>query len=108
MRLPVVPCGNSNYRHTLQRAARRRLRSAAEAGPARPAPVIYLDLHQVAEIWRHGSVVRYWLLDLASNALESSRNAAFVATERRKHAIVEALFGGASDAPAARLGPSAP
>jgi 6-phosphogluconate dehydrogenase len=28
-----------------------------------------LDLHQVAEIWRYGSVVRSWLLDLAANAL---------------------------------------
>jgi 6-phosphogluconate dehydrogenase len=28
-----------------------------------------LDLHQVAEIWRYGSVVRSWLLDLTSNAL---------------------------------------
>jgi len=28
-----------------------------------------IDLHQVAEIWRHGSVVRSWLLDLASAAL---------------------------------------
>ena len=28
-----------------------------------------LDLQQVAEIWRYGSVVRSWLLDLASNAL---------------------------------------
>ncbi|MGH8875067.1 MAG: phosphogluconate dehydrogenase (NAD(+)-dependent, decarboxylating) [Acidimicrobiia bacterium] len=28
-----------------------------------------LDLHQVAEIWRHGSVVRSWLLDLAAEAL---------------------------------------
>jgi 6-phosphogluconate dehydrogenase len=28
-----------------------------------------LDLHQVAEIWRHGSVVRSWLLDLTSRAL---------------------------------------
>ena len=27
------------------------------------------DLHQIAEIWRHGSVVRSWLLDLTSNAL---------------------------------------
>jgi 6-phosphogluconate dehydrogenase len=29
-----------------------------------------LDLKQVAEIWRHGSVVRSWLLDLAARALE--------------------------------------
>jgi len=28
-----------------------------------------LDLHQVAEIWRYGSVVRSWLLDLAARAL---------------------------------------
>jgi 6-phosphogluconate dehydrogenase len=29
-----------------------------------------LDLHQVAQIWRSGSVVRSWLLDLAAAALE--------------------------------------
>ncbi len=29
-----------------------------------------LDLHQVAEIWRHGSVVRSWLLDLSAAALK--------------------------------------
>lgn len=29
-----------------------------------------LDLAQVSEIWRHGSVVRSWLLDLAANALK--------------------------------------
>jgi 6-phosphogluconate dehydrogenase len=28
-----------------------------------------LDLHQIAEIWRYGSVVRSWLLDLAADAL---------------------------------------
>ncbi len=28
-----------------------------------------LDLHQVAEIWRYGSVVRSWLLELTSDAL---------------------------------------
>jgi 6-phosphogluconate dehydrogenase len=28
-----------------------------------------LDLHQVAEIWRYGSVVRSWLLDLTARAL---------------------------------------
>jgi 6-phosphogluconate dehydrogenase len=28
-----------------------------------------LDLHQVAQIWRNGSVVRSWLLDLTANAL---------------------------------------
>ncbi|MHB8446553.1 MAG: phosphogluconate dehydrogenase (NAD(+)-dependent, decarboxylating) [Rudaea sp.] len=28
-----------------------------------------LDLHRIAEIWRYGSVVRSWLLDLTSDAL---------------------------------------
>ncbi len=38
-----------------------------------------LDLHQVAEIWRHGSVVRSWLLDLAARALEEDQTLAGVA-----------------------------
>jgi 6-phosphogluconate dehydrogenase len=35
----------------------------------RAKPDFELDLHQIAEIWRHGSVVRSWLLDLTANAL---------------------------------------
>lgn len=31
-----------------------------------------LDLHQIAEIWRHGSVVRSWLLDLTAAALQEN------------------------------------
>jgi 6-phosphogluconate dehydrogenase len=31
-----------------------------------------LDLHQVAELWRYGSVIRSWLLDLASEALKEN------------------------------------
>ena len=30
-----------------------------------------LDLHQVAQVWQHGSVVRSWLLDLAERALDA-------------------------------------
>jgi len=33
-----------------------------------------LDVHQVAEIWRYGSVVRSWLLDLAADALAKNPN----------------------------------
>ena len=33
-----------------------------------------LDLHQVSEIWKHGSVVRSWLLDLAALALEEDQS----------------------------------
>src|SRR5579871_6917338 len=31
-----------------------------------------LDLHAIAEIWRHGSVVRSWLLDLTADALDKN------------------------------------
>ena len=33
-----------------------------------------LDLHQVGEIWRYGSVVRSWLLDLTTEALSKNPN----------------------------------
>ncbi len=35
----------------------------------RAKEVFGLDLHQIAEVWRFGSVVRSWLLDLTANAL---------------------------------------
>ncbi len=38
-----------------------------------------LDLHQVAEIWRHGSVVRSWLLDLTANALAADQELSEIA-----------------------------
>ena len=38
-----------------------------------------LDLHQIAEIWRNGSVVRSWLLDLTSAALEKNPQLAGIA-----------------------------
>jgi 6-phosphogluconate dehydrogenase len=37
-----------------------------------------LDLHQVAEIWRWGSVVRSWLLDLTAAALKDTQELADV------------------------------
>ena len=33
-----------------------------------------LDLHQIAEVWRYGSVIRSWLLDLAANALADDQD----------------------------------
>jgi 6-phosphogluconate dehydrogenase len=38
-----------------------------------------LDLHQVAQIWRHGSVVRSWLLDLCARALADDQELADIA-----------------------------
>ena len=35
-------------------------------------PELAPDLHQIAEIWREGSVVRSWLLDLTANALRKN------------------------------------
>lgn len=37
-----------------------------------------LDLAQIAELWRHGSVVRSWLLDLAADALRDDPQLASV------------------------------
>lgn len=39
----------------------------------------HLDLHQVAEIWQLGSVVRSWLLDLAERALRENPTLAGIA-----------------------------
>ncbi|QIB52589.1 phosphogluconate dehydrogenase (NAD(+)-dependent, decarboxylating) [Pseudomonas sp. OIL-1] len=38
-----------------------------------------LDLHQIADLWRDGSVVRSWLLDLTASALEANPTLAGIA-----------------------------
>ena len=38
-----------------------------------------LDLHQIADIWRDGSVVRSWLLDLTADALKKNPSMAGIA-----------------------------
>jgi 6-phosphogluconate dehydrogenase len=38
-----------------------------------------LDLHQIAEIWRHGSVVRSWLLDLTADVFAKDQELANIA-----------------------------
>jgi 6-phosphogluconate dehydrogenase len=40
---------------------------------------LQLDLHQVAQVWQHGSVVRSWLLDLAERALNDDPELAAIA-----------------------------
>jgi 6-phosphogluconate dehydrogenase len=40
-----------------------------------------LDLSQIAEVWRHGSVVRSWLLDLAAHALSADPELAELSDE---------------------------
>jgi 6-phosphogluconate dehydrogenase len=46
------------------------MQSYAEGFELLQASEFDLDLHAVAEVWRHGSVVRSWLLDLLARALE--------------------------------------
>jgi len=60
-----------------------------------------LDTHQIAEIWRYGSVVRSWLLDLAAKALEGNPNldgiAAYVTDSGEgRWTVVEAIDLGCS------------
>jgi 6-phosphogluconate dehydrogenase len=33
----------------------------------------HLDLHQISEIWRYGSVIRSWLLDLVASTLDQNQ-----------------------------------
>ncbi len=42
------------------------------------AEELHLDLHQVAALWNHGSVVRSWLLELAERALSDDEQFASV------------------------------
>jgi 6-phosphogluconate dehydrogenase len=37
-----------------------------------------LDMAQIAEVWRHGSVIRSWLLDLTADALKQDPNLASI------------------------------
>jgi 6-phosphogluconate dehydrogenase len=46
------------------------MQAYAEGFDLMQASELDLDLAQVAELWRHGSVVRSWLLDLLTRALE--------------------------------------
>lgn len=38
-----------------------------------------LDLHQIAEVWRYGSVIRSWLLDLTARAIEDDQHLSEIA-----------------------------
>jgi 6-phosphogluconate dehydrogenase len=60
-----------------------------------------LDVHQISQIWQHGSVVRSWLLDLAERALRENPDlegiAAFVPDSGEgRWTVVEAIELGVS------------
>jgi 6-phosphogluconate dehydrogenase len=66
-----------------------------------------LDLAQIAEVWRHGSVVRSWLLDLAASALTSDPElksvAPYVEDSGEGRWTVEAAIDNSVPAPAITL-----
>jgi 6-phosphogluconate dehydrogenase len=66
-----------------------------------------LDLSQIAELWRHGSVVRSWLLDLAAHALENDPDlksvAGYVEDSGEGRWTVETALDAAVPAPAITL-----
>lgn len=67
----VGPCGAGHFTKMVHNGIEYGLMQAYGEGFAimQHKQEFALDLHQVAEIWRYGSVVRSWLLDLASAAL---------------------------------------
>ncbi|MEO8001253.1 MAG: phosphogluconate dehydrogenase (NAD(+)-dependent, decarboxylating) [Arenimonas sp.] len=70
----VGPCGAGHFTKMIHNGIEYGLMQAYAEGFSilQHKTELNLDLHQVAEIWRHGSVVRSWLLDLTSDALEKN------------------------------------
>ena len=58
------------------------MQAYAEGFEVMKASEFDLDLHEIAGIWRYGSVVRSWLLELLYDAFEQRRHA----TSRRSAA----------------------
>jgi len=67
----VGPVGSGHYVKMVHNGIEYGLMQAYAEGLAilKAKQEFNLDLHQVTEIWRYGSVVRSWLLDLTSEAL---------------------------------------
>ena len=64
----VGPVGAGHYAKMVHNAIEYGLMQAYAEGfeLLKANPDLGIDVHQVAEIWRHGSVVRSWLLDLTA------------------------------------------
>jgi 6-phosphogluconate dehydrogenase len=66
----VGPVGSGHYVKMIHNGIEYALMQAyAEGFELLRASRFGLDLAQIAELWRHGSVIRSWLLDLAARAL---------------------------------------
>ena len=70
----VGPAGAGHFTKMVHNGIEYGLMQAYAEGLAilKAKPEFRLDLHQITEIWRCGSVVRSWLLDLTSDALANN------------------------------------
>jgi 6-phosphogluconate dehydrogenase len=77
----VGPCGTGHFVKMVHNGIEYGLMQAYAEGFSvlRHKQEFNLDLAKVAEIWRFGSVVRSWLLDLAANALHENPDLADIA-----------------------------
>ena len=72
----VGPCGSGHFVKMIHNGIEYGMMQAlAEGfGILKKKEEFSLDLHQIAEIWRSGSVVRSWLLDLTADALNEDQD----------------------------------
>ncbi len=72
----VGPCGAGHFVKMVHNGIEYGLMQAYAEGfeIMRAKDSFPIDLHQICEIWRHGSVVRSWLLDLTSEAFADSND----------------------------------
>ncbi len=72
----VGPCGAGHFVKMVHNGIEYGLMQAYAEGFSilKHKPDFEIDTHQVAEIWRFGTVIRSWLLDLAADALAKNPN----------------------------------
>ncbi|MGH3666353.1 MAG: phosphogluconate dehydrogenase (NAD(+)-dependent, decarboxylating) [Egibacteraceae bacterium] len=100
----VGPVGAGHFTKMVHNGVEYALMQAyAEGFELLEASEFSLDLHQIAQVWRRGSVVRSWLLDLAASALEADptleRVAGYVEDSGEGRWTVEAAIDYAVPAP---------
>lgn len=77
----VGPVGSGHYTKMIHNGIEYGMMQAFAEGFAllRGKTEFQLDLAQIAELWRHGSVVRSWLLDLSADFLDRDQDLAEIA-----------------------------
>lgn len=70
----VGPCGSGHFVKMIHNGIEYGMMQALAEGMAilKQKPEFDLDLQQISHIWRHGSVIRSWLLDLTARALDEN------------------------------------